>query len=793
MVWKKAVGRAARLVGRFRALSRGTAEPGRAEQGVDAGWVGRLHALRWEDGVLVVRGWALDRGVDYTLAPPQIIVGIEGTPLRAEVTAVPSPEPNLKSNGAERPWDYSHTVFEARFPAVELVSLPGARWPLVVVCEVGTGESYRAGRFTEISEGSSAGFPTGHELDGAWLSAAFTPGAGLTLTRHPAAPVVTGAEFAGDVLRLHVGRPVAEARGRGTGLAVRPRGSTVEIRVVDALGGSITMEGPNALRLGDDQEVLGEAFGLAVLVESGPQGRCRVVTAPALAVVDDVLVGGEESAPKLLVSGRAVGVREGARIALVGRRDTLTGAVEIDGSGRWSATVPLLVSTWGMAPLPPATGGYRVRMMTADGDPLRLTWTAAAARTLPLSAWSPWFRYSLEISAGRTPVLRLNRPLRDHELGIYHQSLLERRYAQGEFGQQDAVYLESFYERVATCNPRALDRELARSRPDLPRYWGVRDRSVAVPEGAVAVVDGTEEWWRARGSCRWVITNDWLRARFVHHDHQVVLQTWHGTMFKRIGLDLERTTGDLVPKFLHEQSLWDLLLSQNPHSTEVFKTAYAWDREFVEEGYPRNDLLGSGDGRAIRELLGISADKTVILYAPTWRDNTAEFVSYLDVDRLAADLGDDYVVLLRAHSRTIRGEAASVGSRVIDVTTYPDISDLFLGTDAIITDYSSIMFDFAVTSRPMIFFVPDLDAYRDELRGVYFELGPVAPGPVVMTQDGVLRSIRSMDADRPVYADRYDAWRQRFVPWDDGRSGERVLARLFATEPQPRSKSLASG
>ena len=160
---------------------------------------------------------------------------------------------------------------------------------------------------------------------------------------------------------------------------------------------------------------------------------------------------------------------------------------------------------------------------------------------------------------------------------------------------------------------------------------------------------------------------------------------------------------------------------------------------------------------------------------------------------MASDLGDDYVVLLRAHSRTIRGEAAAVGSRVIDVTTYPDISDLFLGTDAIITDYSSIMFDFAVTGRPMIFFVPDLDAYRDELRGVYFELGPVAPGPVVMTQDGVLRSIRSMDADRPVYADRYDAWRQRFVPWDDGRSGERVLARLFATEPQPRSKSLGSG
>ena len=117
---------------------------------------------------------------------------------------------------------------------------------------------------------------------------------------------------------------------------------------------------------------------------------------------------------------------------------------------------------------------------------------------------------------------------------------------------------------------------------------------------------------------------------------------------------------------------------------------------------------------------------------------------------------------------------------MIDVTSYPHTADVFLAADAMITDYSSVMFDFSVTGRPMIFFTPDLDKYRDATRGVYFDLQELAPGPVTFTQAEVLAAIRDLAADVPRFAERYAAWRERFNAHDDGHVSERVVERLFA-------------
>ncbi len=807
MPWSRRITTAVRkLVAR---VSRPPAPGADASGTADAptSWVARLQSMSWTDGDLVLTGWAFDPRLDYTGPQPEIrvLVGPEG--IEADVRPTPGPEPNLRSNGCETDTDFSPTVFRATLPAASLgASAPGTG--LTVTVSVGQGQDRRSGRFTERNEIGAAGFPGAHRVGGRWLVPTWTGPAGLVVDVQPDAPELVDARLEEDAVVLAGDRDIRRVDVLGDGVEAAVRSGRAVLRPSSAKGKPLPPAGRwdergaglkgrqpfrvAALasdgapwRLGPAAEVLLEVAGAALAVEAGPQGQARVVTAPALAVVDGIELIADEQAAAIVLRGRYAGDLDGAQLDVVGRRVTLSAPVVLLAGGHWQSRVDLLVSTWGQPPAPPDTGGYRVRVLASSGEAVRVTWTAAAVAGLPSSRWCPWFRLALEAGPGRTPVVRLNRPLRDDELGTYNQRLLAERYEAGEFGEQDAVYLESFYERMATCNPRALDRVLVRDHPSLPRYWGVRDRSVTVPPGAIPVVDGTEQWWRARAACRWVITNDWLRARFVHQPHQVVLQTWHGTMFKRIGLDLERTQGELVEKFLHEQSLWDLLLSQNPHSTEVFRSAYSWDREFVEEGYPRNDiLLADPDGveaARIRQLLGVPPDRTVILYAPTWRDNTDAFVSFLDVDALAEALGEDYVVLLRAHSRTIRGEAVGVGTGVIDVTTYPDISDLFLVADGIITDYSSIMFDFAVTGRPMVFFVPDLTEYADVLRGVYFDLEPVAPGPVVYTQDEVLAAIRTMRSDVPRYAQRYAEWRRRFVPWDDGSSGERVLARLFAT------------
>jgi len=357
------------------------------------------------------------------------------------------------------------------------------------------------------------------------------------------------------------------------------------------------------------------------------------------------------------------------------------------------------------------------------------------------------------------------------------QRTLEQRYLSQTGAGENAVFFESFYGQTAGCNPRAIDRELARRAPGVTRYWSVTDLSVEVPEGAVAVVEGGPEWWRARAESRVLIVNDWLRRRFVRRPGQVVLQTWHGTPLKRLalhrpGFDLRR-----MAAVVRESRRWDVLLAQNPYAERILKKAYAFfGKPIWVEGYPRNDVLVGGDPTAVRTALGIGAEERVILYAPTWRDDRAEMVDFVDPQLLAQQT--DSVVLVRGHSRTIREGRDHAGARVIDVTGYPETARLLLIADALVTDYSSVMFDFSVTGRPMFFLVPDMAHYRGQLRGFYFDLAARAPGPLVHTQDELVAALD--DPEVPgAYQERYAAWRSQFNRRDDGQAAQRVVSRIL--------------
>jgi CDP-glycerol glycerophosphotransferase len=226
-----------------------------------------------------------------------------------------------------------------------------------------------------------------------------------------------------------------------------------------------------------------------------------------------------------------------------------------------------------------------------------------------------------------------------------------------------------------------------------------------------------------------------------------------------------------------ESRRWDVLLAQNTYSERILRKAYAFfGRPIWVEGYPRNDALVTGDAAAVREALGIGADEWVLLYAPTWRDDRTEMVDFVDAELLARQA--NAVVLVRGHSRTIEQGRDRAGARVIDVTGYPETSRLLLVADALITDYSSVMFDFSVTGKPMYFLVPDLDHYRGQLRGFYFDLADRAPGPLVRTQDELAAALD--DPDHVVtYAERYAAWRRQFNTRDDGHAARRVVDRLL--------------
>jgi CDP-glycerol glycerophosphotransferase (TagB/SpsB family) len=204
-------------------------------------------------------------------------------------------------------------------------------------------------------------------------------------------------------------------------------------------------------------------------------------------------------------------------------------------------------------------------------------------------------------------------------------------------------------------------------------------------------------------------------------------------------------------------------------------------RPIWQEGYPRNDVLSDVTRAAqVRAAAGIPAGARVVLYAPTWRDDRTEMVDFVDLAALARDLGDDHVLLVRGHSRTLPHGHDLLGEGLIDVTSYPDMADLLLVADLLVTDYSSVMFDYAATARPIVFFTPDLAHYSSDLRGFYFDLLAEAPGPVVSTRDELRDAVRSSIGGQPEFADRAAAWRERFTPLDDGSAGRRVVERMLA-------------
>ncbi|HWS50818.1 MAG TPA: CDP-glycerol glycerophosphotransferase family protein [Microbacterium sp.] len=445
---------------------------------------------------------------------------------------------------------------------------------------------------------------------------------------------------------------------------------------------------------------------------------------------------------------------------LVGARARVDGTVTGDADS-WEARFPLRASRWGGAELPLPAGEYELRMSEVSVDDLVIAPTVLAGLRVALTG----------------ALVRIAPPLDPVYDSAEGQSTLEGRYVAQAGGTENAVFFESFYGQSVGCNPRAIDRELAAQAPAVRRYWSVSDLSVAIPEGAIAVVEGSPEWWRARGAARLLVVNDWLRRRFSRKAGQTVLQTWHGTPLKRLALHRPGFDPRRMAAVVKESRRWDVLLAQNPYSARILKKAYAFfGRPIWTEGYPRNDALRGGDPAVIRAALGIGAEERVLLYAPTWRDDRSEMVDFVDPELLAQQA--DAVVLVRGHSRTLKPGRDRAGARVIDVTGYPETAQLLLAADGLITDYSSVMFDFSVTGKPMYFLVPDLDHYRGELRGFYFDLAERAPGPLVHTQEELTAALADAGHEKR-YAERYAAWRAQFNARDDGHAAQRVVARIL--------------
>ncbi|MFB7526680.1 CDP-glycerol glycerophosphotransferase family protein [Streptomyces sp. NPDC056178] len=386
----------------------------------------------------------------------------------------------------------------------------------------------------------------------------------------------------------------------------------------------------------------------------------------------------------------------------------------------------------------------------------------------------------------RAALLRRRKTLRARVMRAAYRMDLHRR-----LDPRLAVY-GAYWNRGVACNPAAIHAKALELAPHIRGVWAVssrhRDR---VPPGIPYVIEGSRAYWRAMATATYLINNSSFPGGFTKRPGQRYLQTHHGTPLKTMGLDQRPypalTHGISFERIVAHADQWDFSLSANPHTTEIWDRVYPSGYEHLNLGYPRNDIFFTATAEQtaeIRRRLALPPDRTVLLYAPTHRDYRKGFVPHLDLDRLARELGPQYVVLVRAHY--FYGRSAGLGSaRVMDVTGHPSVEELCLVSDALITDYSSLMFDYACLDRPIISHVPDWAAYRAS-RGTYFDLlsgrPGDTPGAVATTEDELLDLFGTGEWCSARTTELRAAFRRRFCPYDDGHAAERVVRRLFLSD-----------
>nr|WP_286672957.1 CDP-glycerol glycerophosphotransferase family protein [Brevibacterium sp. RIT 803] len=366
------------------------------------------------------------------------------------------------------------------------------------------------------------------------------------------------------------------------------------------------------------------------------------------------------------------------------------------------------------------SGGYHVRFGTTPETSDSWARVAGKLAIRPVDVFTEWNTIRLEGRASGSVAITASPPWSSKERTKYGRFALRNR----DWGPlASGIVFESYNGKSANDNPRAIFDAIQAKREEVPLYWSVRDRRIDVPDGGIPVVEGTAAWHKAMATSRvWVNNNNfpyYTRKR----EGQFYLQTWHGTPIKKLLLDISRREVPLSYRRIMriEVPQWDLLLAQSEEAAKSLRASLGHEGKIVVGEQPRNARLLHCLRRQdeIRKQLGLDADERIILYVPTWRNSDRDgrqmcWGQFLDPQRLAE--ATDARVLVRAH-HVAKPEKTDLPG-VKDVSDCPHVEDLMAVTDVLITDYSSIVYDFDLTGGMAVHFVPDLKSYGKE-RGTY--------------------------------------------------------------------------
>ena len=806
---------------------------------IDLRLVSKMTSFNWQDdGQLVIGGHAYISSVDPTNGNLSIQASLVNTSGEAVPLAVARHRDKSIDWESNDNWtSYADAGFTATIdPAVMLEengATDPASWHVVLTVSAG-GHVLTAPLTRRDLNGATGQLPVG-PMQGSTRMAVEMRGATTGLTFVPVAPqyVATSLELAGRTLKLTVeahAAPVAarvSIESRKFGIRKTAAFQDVEgnraVYLIDVpalgSGASATAEYEWELRLEAGVAVpqpVAWPEGTAELEARSDQTRSLRLglTGYGFITVEErksriIASTIEMSADKrtLRIAGTAdLHVIRAPRLvlssgkAVIPATDVVLEVRTNEGSNTFTADFLLPQRPWGGEEVMPETGAYSVRNVPL-GVADHLGYWIPASTGLQTQMPRRIETDRLEIGVSRTPkaaalTIHLRPPFTEDELSRFDQQTLRTPVTlAGSAELKDAVLFMCFGGRRATDSPRRLLEEFQRRGSQWPMYWAVADYSVPVPAGTSPVLIGSRLWYQLLTESRILINNNNFPFYFRKREGQVYIQTWHGTPLKKLGNDVARTSFSLSYWNLmwREAEYWDALLAQNEYAAGVLANCFGFEGTVVAEGYPRNDSLTpermEQNRASIRTKLGIPEGKTAILYAPTWRDDAKtasrqyEMVTYLDFEKAQQQLGDDYVLLLRGHHNIASQRQTAANKFVIDVTEYPEVNDLYTAADILVNDYSSVMFDFCVTGKPIIFLTPDIAQYRDSTRGFYFDLEEKAPGPLHYTTEEVVHSIQNISDVSLHYAAKYEAFVKMFAPHCDGQATARVFDALWPDGP----------
>ncbi|MGE7917419.1 bifunctional glycosyltransferase/CDP-glycerol:glycerophosphate glycerophosphotransferase [Viridibacillus sp. NPDC093762] len=355
------------------------------------------------------------------------------------------------------------------------------------------------------------------------------------------------------------------------------------------------------------------------------------------------------------------------------------------------------------------------------------------------------------------------------------------------------IVFESFLGKNYADSPKYIYEYMVKHYPEYEFVWSFNETNHDIPGNAKQVKRLSLAYYYHMATAKYWVNNMRQPLHLQKREGNVFLETWHGTPLKKLVFDMDEVYS-ANPKYkqqFYEQSrLWDYLIAANSYSSEIFKSAFKFDKVMLEDGYPRNDTLYINNNSdyitKMKTKLNIPLDKKVILYAPTWRDDEFyepgkyKFNLKFDLQKMHEKLGDEYVILLRMHyfiadDLNINGYEGFV----YNMSKYDDIAELYLISDILITDYSSVFFDYSNLRRPILFYTYDLEKYRDQLRGFYIDIENEVPGPLVKTTDEIIDAVLNIDKVTIEYKEKYDVFYDKICSWESGKATEKIVEKVF--------------